>query len=163
MAGWTVLTNCLKPTGLMMIGLYSELARQQIVKLRNEIARSDAGHSSLAMKTLRAKFISSNQDHHKHIRSSLDFYSLSTLRDLLFHVQEHRFTIPQIRGCLDELGLAFCGFEQTRIVNAFKSWNPNEDALYDLGKWSEFEQDNPRTFAGMYQFWCQKVNQMQSG
>ena len=27
-AGWRTLTNCLKPNGLMKIGLYSNLARQ---------------------------------------------------------------------------------------------------------------------------------------
>ena len=37
MAGWRVLTDCLKPGGLMWIGLYSELARQHIVKIREEI------------------------------------------------------------------------------------------------------------------------------
>ena len=33
MEGWKVLTDCLKPGGLMMIGLYSELARKHIVKI----------------------------------------------------------------------------------------------------------------------------------
>tara|TARA_B100000787_G_scaffold93930_1_gene69343 strand:+ start:154 stop:381 length:228 start_codon:yes stop_codon:yes gene_type:complete len=31
MAGWKVLTDCLKPAGLMNLGLYSELARPHIV------------------------------------------------------------------------------------------------------------------------------------
>ena len=37
MAGWRVLTDLLKPGGLMRIGLYSDLARQHIVKVRKEI------------------------------------------------------------------------------------------------------------------------------
>ena len=37
MAGWKVLTDCLKPGGLMKIGLYSELARKNIVQMRHEI------------------------------------------------------------------------------------------------------------------------------
>ena len=37
MAGWKILTDCLKPNGLMKIGLYSELARQDIAKIFNEI------------------------------------------------------------------------------------------------------------------------------
>ena len=40
MAGWRVLVDLLKPSGLMKIGLYSELARSQIVKTRKEIASS---------------------------------------------------------------------------------------------------------------------------
>ena len=43
-AGWQVLVNCLKPGGLMRIGLYSELAKRHIVKLREEIR--DAGIGS---------------------------------------------------------------------------------------------------------------------
>ena len=35
-AGWRVLTDCLKPGGLMKIGLYSELAREHIVEIRQE-------------------------------------------------------------------------------------------------------------------------------
>ena len=87
----------------------------------------------------------------------MDFYSLSTLRDLLFRAQEHRFTIPQIKGHLDELGLKFCGFEAAGIVRKFKQSNIGADDPYDLEKWQAFEEANPRTFAGMYQFWCQKV------
>ena len=37
-AGWQVLTDCLKPGGLMMIGLYSEIARKHIVEIRKEIS-----------------------------------------------------------------------------------------------------------------------------
>ena len=44
-----------------------------------------------------------------------------TLRDLLFHVQEHRFTIPKIKDCLAQLGLTFCGFEADKKVQKFKS------------------------------------------
>ena len=49
-----------------------------------------------------------------------DFYSMSECRDLLFHVQEHQFTIPQIEATLQELRLEFLGFEiadQTTLRN----------------------------------------------
>ncbi len=158
MAGWRVLADCLRPEGLMMIGLYSDLARQHVAAIRDEIRHSGIGSGSSAMRSYRNGITSSDQQHHKQMVSSTDFYSLSTLRDLLFHVQEHRFTIPQIQDCLAELGLAFCGFQNDSIVKAFQSRNPDDDAPYDLGKWNAFEQDNPRIFEGMYQFWCQKVN-----
>ena len=157
MAGWRVLTDCLKSGGLMNIGLYSELARQHIVKMREEINQSGIGSSDLAIKSFRNNVIKSEKDHHKQILPSDDFYSLSTLRDLLFHVQEHRFTIPQIQESLDELGLKFCGFESSRIVYNFKLVYTKPDDPYDLDKWNAYEEANPRCFAGMYQFWCQKV------
>ena len=143
MAGWKVLTDCLKIEGLMKIGLYSELARSGVVKIQNEIEKSNIESSYSAMKSFRNKIINSKEEHHKWIVMVSDFYSMSTLQDLLFHVQERRFTIPQIDASLTQLGLVFCGFE-------------NKKSLYDLEKWDTFEKENPRTFVTMYQFWCQK-------
>jgi hypothetical protein len=157
MAGWRVLTDCLESGGLIKIGLYSELARDSIVTMREEISQSGIGSSDNAMKLFRSNVINSSQQDHKNIRSFGDFYSLSELRDLLFHVQEHRFTIPQIKDCLSKLGLKFCGFESGKIVKNFKLTNTGKDDPYDLDKWDLYEKDNPRSFPGMYQFWCQKV------
>jgi SAM-dependent methyltransferase len=156
-AGWRVLKDCLRSGGLMKIGLYSDLARQHIVKIREEIEKSDIGSSDVAMRLFRAEIINSDKKHHKKICLSSNFYSLSTLRDLLFHVQEHRFTIPKIQDCLSELGLKFCGFESDQIVQNFKLTNAEADDPYDLNKWRIYEETNPLAFMGMYQFWCQKV------
>jgi len=156
-AGWRVLTDCLKPGGIMKIGLYSELARQHIVEMRREISTGGIGSSDATMKSFRTMVMTSDQSHHKEILRSLDFYSVSTLKDLLFHVQEHRFTIPQIQDCLSKLGLKFCGFEADQIVSHFKQTNTGAEDPYDLEKWQSYEEANPRAFAGMYQFWCQKV------
>ena len=157
MVGWKVLANCLKPGGLMNIGLYSELARQHIVSMRKEINQSGIGSGDIAMKSFRNELIKSEKVCDKLIQSSTDFYSLSSLRDLLFHVQEHRFTIPQIKDCLSELGLKFCGFEDATVVRDFKVTNTGVNETYDLDKWHSYEEANPRSFASMYQFWCQKV------
>jgi 2-polyprenyl-3-methyl-5-hydroxy-6-metoxy-1,4-benzoquinol methylase len=156
-AGWRVLTDCLKPGGLMKIGLYSELARQNIVEMRREISKAGIGSSDAAMKSFRTTLMESDKSHHKKILNFYDFYSLSELRDLLFHVQEHRFTIPQTQDCLAELGLKFCGFESAKIVSHFKLYNIGVDDPYNLDKWHAYEEANPSAFVGMYQFWCQKT------
>lgn len=155
--GWSVLTDYLEPGGLMKIGLYSAMARQHIVEMRREINAAGIGISDAAMKSFRKKVMTSNQSHHKRILNSPDLYSLSTLEDLLFHAQEHRFSITQIQYCLTELGLKFCGFESAKIVSQFKQTNTGVDDPYDLGKWQAYEEAHPRAFAGMYQFWFQKV------
>jgi len=79
------------------------------------------------------------------------------LRDLIFHVQEHRFTLPQIKKCLDELGLKFCGFENKDAISNFRKLHGEEADIYDLALWHQCEESNPRAFAAMYQFWCQKL------
>ena len=155
--GWKKLKDCLKPGGLMKIGLYSELARQHIVKMRKEISKAGFGSSDTEMRSFRNMLMKSDKNHHKLILNSPDLYSVSTLKDLLFHVQEHRFTITQIQDCLSELGMKFCGFEAKQIVLHFKQINTGDSDPYNLDKWKAYEEANPRTFAGMYQFWCQKI------
>ena len=156
MAGWNVLTNLLKVGGLMRIGLYSDISRTPIVDVRKDIYPLNSTINDTEILSIREKIILSDQNIHQQIKSWSDFYSLSELRDLLFHVQEHRFTIPQIKDCLSCLGLDFCGFVGPEITNAFLEKN-NQSALYDLDKWEIFEKSNPRIFSSMYQFWCQKI------
>ena len=93
------------------------------------------------------------------VLDSTDFYSLSTCRDLLFHVQEHRFTLPQIEVALNDLDLRFLGFEFRRswIRRNFSEFYPEKDALTSLSSWHQFELKNPGTFSRMYQFWVQKA------
>jgi 2-polyprenyl-3-methyl-5-hydroxy-6-metoxy-1,4-benzoquinol methylase len=157
MAGWRVLVDLLKTGALMRLGLYSELARRHIVKTREEIGLQGIATSEAEIRQFRQSLVESHDEHHQHLTGLGDFFSLSEVRDLIFHVQEHRFTLPQIQHCLDELGLQFCGFEDKDIVGRFKhSFGKDSDAC-DLSLWHQFEEENPRTFAGMYQFWCQKI------
>ena len=156
-AGWQKLMSCLKPGGLMKIGLYSELSRQNIKKIHEEINELVDSPGEDRMKQFRKHMIESDQPQHQEISRSNDFFTTSALRDLLFHVKEHRFTIPQLEKHLENLGLNFCGFENDQANKMFKAKYPELNAPYDLGKWQEFETDNPRIFAGMYQFWCQRV------
>ena len=141
----------------MKIALYSELARQDVVMLRKEIQQLGIGSDVASMKLFRHSIANSDKSHHKLISQTRDFHSLSELRDLLFHVQEKRFTIPQIKECMSELGLKFCGFELVgNQEKNFELENSGLNARYDLDKWQLFEEANPLMFRGMYQFWCQK-------
>ncbi len=80
---------------------------------------------------------------------------MSECRDLLFHVQEHQFTIPEISAFLAETGFTFVGFE-TPARGAYLRRFPSDQAAVDLANWTTFEIENPSTFAQMYQFWIQK-------
>ena len=157
MAGWRVLTDLLKPGGLMKIGLYSELARHHIVEVRKEITLLGVETSEADIRKFRQSLTESHDENHQRLITSSDFFNLSTMRDLIFHVQEHRFTLPQIKNSLDELGLKFCGFEVQGIASQFREFHGEASDVCDLVLWHEFEHSNPRTFAGMYQFWCQKL------
>ncbi len=142
----------------MKIALYSELARQNIIKIREEIIQTGARYSDTKIRSFRETIMRSDENHHKLIMRYPDSYSLSTLKDLLFHVQEHRFTIPLIKDYLNKLRLKFCGFESSKIVRHFKLTNKHKEDLYDLDKWQVYEEANKEAFTGMYQFWCQIDN-----
>lgn len=157
MEGWQKLTDCLRPNGLMKIGLYSKLARQGITKIRNEIRASKIEQDDRTMRSFRETLIASKKECDKDMFSSLDAYSMSEFRDLLFHVQEHQFTISEIKQCLAQLQLNFCGFDDQAIVQKFKTTNKGPKDIFDLDKWQIYETSNPTTFAGMYVFWCQKI------
>ena len=83
---------------------------------------------------------------------------MSGLRDLVFNVQEHRFTLPQIAVILSALGLGFLGFEfpDTGTAPAYRARFPGDRTLASLDNWHAFEASRPDTFARMYQFWVRK-------
>ena len=53
MAGWRVLVDLLKPGGLMKIGLYSELARKEVVIAREKISSCSIGTSITEIRNFR--------------------------------------------------------------------------------------------------------------
>jgi hypothetical protein len=85
-----------------------------------------------------------------------DFYSMSECRDLLFHVQEHRLSIPAIAEFLREQDLCFIGFElEDARARAYRARFSDDKPMTDLVKWNQFESERPDSFAAMYQFWVQ--------
>jgi SAM-dependent methyltransferase len=161
-AGWQILVDRLCEGGLMKIGLYSELARQCVVAGRSMIAEKGYTGAPEDIRECRQDMIIMAEEGDPEMAKlcgGLDFFSLSNCRDLLFHVQEHRFTLPQIAEALKDMNLEFLGFEvaDPRTLRAFRDAHPEDGAQTSLSQWHEFEVENPATFIGMYQFWCRKT------
>ena len=159
--GWRRLTALLAPAGIMKIGLYSAHARQAVAAVSRRL--KDAGFSGETDSLRRArtyvlKAADGGDAEMAAVTEASDFYSLSEVRDLLFHVQEHRMTLPDIKGLIDELGLHFLGFEirDPDINDAFAKMFPSPRARRSLSDWNSFERRHPWAFREMYQFWCQK-------
>ncbi|MCZ6560599.1 MAG: tetratricopeptide repeat protein [Gammaproteobacteria bacterium] len=158
MAGWRVLVGLLKDNGLMHIGLYSELGRSDILAARKILPTAESVTLDDIRKT-RNDILSLPDDHPAaSIRKNTDFFSLSTCRDLLFHLQEHRFTLPQIGDRLDELDLELIGFDlgAGRAANLYRQRYADDPQMNNLDNWHRLEQENPGLFAGMYEFWVRK-------
>jgi Flp pilus assembly protein TadD/SAM-dependent methyltransferase len=159
MAGWKALNDCLLPGGVMKVGLYSESARRAVVAARELAREMDLNADLDGIRRIRTKIMNSSDGDPLHeLKGSEDLYTVSACRDLLFHVCEQRFTLVQIRSCLDQLGLRFIGFEQPfSFMHArFRQVNPGDAKLENLEAWARVEKRYPDTFAAMYVFWCQK-------
>jgi len=158
LAGWQALLALLRPRGVMRLGFYSEIARQSVVAARSYIA--EQGYSPIVSEIRRCREdLISMRDRREfnNLFSFRDFYGTSECRDLLFHVQEHRFTLLQIQKILDEFGLDFIGFLLERhTIEKYSTRFPDDQSRTNLDYWNEFEIENPNTFAGMYCFYVQK-------
>jgi tetratricopeptide (TPR) repeat protein len=160
MAGWRALLSMLPAGGVMRVGLYSELARAPIVLAHRFIAERGYGGNPDEIRQCRQEIMDLSPDNPiRKVVYSPDFFSLSACRDMLFHVQEHRLTLPQISRFLDENGLKFLGFEiEPAVIQRYAERFPQDFAGTDLALWHQFEEENPDTFSAMYQFWVQKVS-----
>jgi len=158
--GLKILIDILEPHGFLKIGLYSKIARQNIFKIRKIIKKKSLRNISKDIKTCRKLILNqSDETLFENITNIKDFYSLSNVRDLLFNVQEHCFTVPQISKILKDLNLEFLGFNfsDPSIKSNFAKIFPDDLGNISLDNWNQFENRNPNTFFGMYIFWVRKL------
>jgi SAM-dependent methyltransferase/tetratricopeptide (TPR) repeat protein len=150
-AGWRVLLDLLRPGGRMRIGLYSEIARGPVVAARAFIAAR--GYAASADDIRRFRQDVPAEPSLAMLTQSRDFFTVSGCRDLLFHAQEHRTRLPQIKAFLAGNGLTFRGFElDAATLHAYQRRFPDDRERLDLDRWDAFERENPHAFVRMYQF-----------
>jgi SAM-dependent methyltransferase len=159
MAAWAALSEHLAPGGLMKLGLYSERARTSIVRARARIAARGLEPVAPDIRAFRRDVLLGREGpDFEDLVESRPFYNLSGARDLLFHVMEHRHSLPEIARTIERLSLRFLGFEieEPSVKRRYGEQFPADREMTDLACWESFEQANPDAFAGMYQFWCEK-------
>ncbi len=155
--GWRVLLSLLRAGGAMQVGLYSELARRNIVAARTLIAARGYRPTPEDIRRCREDIAAAEDPLLKSVIKWEDFFATNECRDLLFHVQEHRITLREIKSFLAANGVEFAGFIlDAPALQRFASRFPERAALTDLDRWHEFEAEAPGTFAAMYQFWVRK-------
>jgi SAM-dependent methyltransferase len=157
--GWEVLISLLRSNGLMKLGFYSELARRDIVRVRDLISKAGIGSSPREIRDCRKHLLElKNLKDYGFTTSSSDFFSTSTFRDLLFHVQEHRMTLPVLANFCKDHNLNFLGFDiDSSVKNSYTNRFSNDPSATNLYNWHIYEKENPDTFLGMYHFWIQKT------
>lgn len=160
LAGWRVLLDRLVAGGVMAVGLYSKRARRHVAAARAFRDRHRYPATADGVRRCRRDIMAlADDDPAKPVIASSDFYTLSSCRDLIFHVQEHTFDLAAVRRALSTLGLEFLGFVHSDplVLAAYRAHFPDDPDATDLGHWDRFESDHPDTFAAMYQFWVRKA------
>jgi Tfp pilus assembly protein PilF/SAM-dependent methyltransferase len=156
--GWRVLLSLLRPGGVMLVGLYSETARRDVVAARDLIGKRGYRPTADGIRQCRQElFASADRSSLKSVTLITDFFSLSECRDLLFHVQETRHTLSDISAFVADNELTLIGFEVDPVTSRnYLEKFPDDIAMTNLMHWRQFETENPFTFRNMYNFWVQK-------
>jgi len=155
--GWRILLSLLRPGGVMQISLYSELGRRNIVAARAFIAQRGYRPVADDIRRCRQDIVAAADAQVASVAERDDFFTVSECRDLLFHVQEHRTTLPQIKSFLAANELEFGGLFVDAATRArFAARFPQPQAALDLECWHVYETEAPGTFAAMYQFSVRK-------
>ena len=156
--GLKKLLGSLKKNGFLKLGLYSDLARQTIVEARDYIISKDLKANDENIRHFRKQVISGDLRELKSLKDFSDFYSLSEVRDLCFHAQEHRFDINQLQEIIQSNELKFLGFFLPKTIKSiYKEYFPEDKKQTNLRNWAKFEEKHPNTFKCMYQFWVSKL------
>jgi hypothetical protein len=144
----------------MKLALYSERARAGVVAARELIAHAGLRGDLEGIRAARQLvFAEAESSPARAVMRRQDFYSASGARDLVMHVQEHRFTPAQLEAFLGALGLELLGFEfgDPGLAAAYRQRFPDDPAAALLANWVRLEDEHPEAFTGMYQFWAARA------
>ncbi len=155
--GLKALVEVLKHDGFLKLGLYSELARQDIVKAREYLELKNIKFNEKNMRNFRKEIFSGNLPDLISLTQFGDFYTTSMFRDLCFHIKENRFSIKDIELLLKINNLKFLGFLLPKeIKSLYQKHFPEDKTQTNLANWSKLEEENPKIFITMYQFWVSR-------
>ena len=149
----------LKPDGMLLLGLYSQRARRLIHQARALIAELDIEVNGNNIRAFRDAVI----DHQlggdlNQLDGFRDFYTTSSCRDLLFHVEEHCYTPRQIQEMLASEDVEFLGFVDLPpgVQAAYRKMFPADPQFLALENWEVLETQFPDVFRGMFRFWVRQ-------
>jgi SAM-dependent methyltransferase len=156
--GLRVLVRLLRPGGFMRVGLYSAPARQAVKEARELIEQHGFQPTAASIRSFRR--LALGADAGSALRALTrwrDFFSLSECRDLVFHVQEHHYLLPEAIDLLLGEGLQVLGMWTRflgRALPHYRAMFPDDEQATDPSRWHALEQAFPAAFESMYFIWC---------
>jgi SAM-dependent methyltransferase len=162
-AGLRALLGVLAPGGVLKIALYSTLARAAFTEAREWARREGFAPTLRGIRDFRAAVLArpDGDPMRQRLTESYDFYSVSQCRDLVFHVEEHSFALPELAAIFVELGLSVVRVEARgpRDLEAYRVRFPADTAATDLANWDILERENPTMFSRMYVLWLCRTHE----
>lgn len=163
-AGLDALLTLVAPRGVLRVALYSRTARAPLAEARAFIAQADLKPDAPGIRAFRAAI--SARPETDPLRAWLtrcyDFYSLSQCRDLVFHAEEHAFTLPEIAALLREreLSLLKLAAPSPIVAATYARRFPDDPSATRLEHWHALETEDPSIFSRMYDLWlCRAAEQ----
>jgi len=153
------LSHMLRGGGYMRLALYSERGRQDVIAARDYVREQGFDDSAQGVRDFRQALLKLPADHPIFcVSENQDFYSISGLHDLIFNVNENRYSPKELKAMLHQEGLEFLGFDHmnTAVPDQYAAAFPHDPAQRNLENWDAFEKKHPETFGFMYHFWCRK-------
>lgn len=158
--GLDAILQTLKPDGRISLSLYSKAARDFTLGPASAyIKEKNYSSSEDDIRRFRRDIMTMPSNNEcKRCMSVADFYSLSECNDLLFHVQEHRYTPSMIwdiakRHALVPFHIYMSPEHQQAFNNLFPGQSPLDPDLLE-----KFEHEFPKTFMEMYKIYFRRPN-----
>ena len=154
-AGLAALLSRLKPGGKLKIAVYSNSGRRWFAPVAALRDRLNLAPTLDGIRALRAAlFDLPDGDPAKFVTTRMDFYFTSMCRDLMFHVQEHRFDLPELARLFERHGLTVEELTvPAKARDIFHGYHPDADPARDLERWGAVEARHDYLFGSMYHVW----------
>ena len=158
--GFKILQNKLNRKGIMKLGLYSKISKQELEQSKKFLNSIKTKNKNIAfVREARNLIGSSKNEELKLCMKYQDFYNTSEFRDLLLHEQEHFTSIPEIKKLIGDK-FNFLGFQlgenkKNRIIELHIKENTPLD-FYSLDFFNDIEIRYNDLFSNMYNFFIMK-------
>ncbi len=154
--GFEQLYHCLKKDGLILLALYSKIARSKLRIFQDLGHKIKDIHNEKILRDFRKNLIDNHNIVNK-ISNLEDFYNLSEFKDIICNAQEHQYEIDDLKKITKKFNMNFCGFQNlNNLHEKFYNFFKKEVDILDFEYWKKYEKHFPNTFATMYQFWLKK-------
>lgn len=148
-----ILAGLVKPGGKMSIGVYSATARENVKDILEFTGALNVEPDANGIREARRAISRTDKPEVSYMARGKDFYSMNS-RYHIFPMDEHWFTIEDLKKVVEITGMSFMGFKlkTPEAGPKYREMFPDDERMTNLDNWEKFEQENRRTFTGMYTF-----------